>query len=229
MALDLIKPMNLTLVRDAICQLLATERDAQKEAARSQGLSEAEIDNQIDFTIYPKKLSLPDLSGMPAVFVYFNQIKFPADEQDIYESYAQANLQIEFYTLGKTEIGKDESGRDYIIKTAEENAEDRLNYLTAQIYKILCCEKNVTKGTENIVTHSLITNWERIKSPEDENAAVCVLGAAITMELGFNEPTSYVETVKIEEFYLKLNIQEQYIDPFVRIILDKNKTIGENS
>mgnify|MGYP006955107181 FL=1 len=220
---EIIQPMAMTIVRDAICQLLASERDKQIKIAQAQGMSDDEIANLIDFVIYPKRLTFPDVSGMPCVFVYFNQVDFPADQQDIYENYAIANLQLEFYAAGKTETGRDSEGNKYIIKTDEENAEDRLSYLSAQLYKILNCERNVSKGTDGLVTHSIVRKWERIKSPEDENSAVCVLGAAYTLELGFSEPTSYLEAAKIKELYVTLDIQDQYIDPFVRIILDKNK------
>lgn len=220
---EIIQPMAMTIVRDTICQLLASERDKQIKIAQAQGMSDDEIANLIDFVIYPKRLTFPDVSGMPCVFVYFNQVDFPADQQDIYENYAIANLQLEFYAAGKTETGRDSEGNKYIIKTDEENAEDRLSYLSAQLYKILNCERNVSKGTDGLVTHSIVRKWERIKSPEDENSAVCVLGAAYTLELGFSEPTSYLEAAKIKELYITLDIQDQYIDPFVRIILDKNK------
>lgn len=220
---EIIQPMAMTIVRDAICQLLASERDKQIKIAQAQGMPDDEIANLIDFVIYPKRLTFPDISGMPCVFVYFNQVDFPADQQDIYENYAIANLQLEFYAAGKTETGRDSEGNKYIIKTDEENAEDRLSYLSAQLYKILNCERNVSKGTDGLVTHSIVRKWERIKSPEDENSAVCVLGAAYTLELGFSEPTSYLEAAKIKELYITLDIQDQYIDPFVRIILDKNK------
>ena len=218
---EIIQPMAMTIVRDAICQLLASERDKQIKIAQAQGMSDDEIANLIDFVIYPKRLTFPDVSGMPCVFVYFNQVDFPADQQDIYENYAIANLQLEFYAAGKTETGRDSKGNKYIIKTDEENAEDRLSYLSAQLYKILNCERNVSKGTDGLVSHSIVRKWERIKSPEDENSAVCVLGAAYTLELGFSEPTSYLEAAKIKELYMTLDIQDQYIDPFVRIILDK--------
>lgn len=221
MANEIIQPMTMTIVRDAVCQLLALDRDKQIKIAKDQGMSDDEIANLIDFIIYPKRLTFPDVSGMPCVFVYFNQVDFPADQQDIYENYAIANLQLEFYAAGKTETGIDSEGNKYVVKTDEENAEDRLGYLSSQLYKILNCEKNVSKGTDGLVNHCLVKKWERIKSPEDENSAVCVLGAAITLELGFSEPTSYLEAAKIKELYMTLDIQEQYIDPYVRIILDK--------
>ena len=71
---EIIQPMAMTIVRDAICQLLASERDKQIKIAQAQGMSDDEIANLIDFVIYPKRLTFPDVSGMPCVFVYFNQV-----------------------------------------------------------------------------------------------------------------------------------------------------------
>jgi len=223
MTQSLINPMNMALVRDAVCQMIADRRDEQIEIAEGQGYTRDQVDNDIDFVIYPKRLSFPDTGAMPCVFVYFNQVDFPEDRQDIYENYAIGNLQVEYYVAGQTEIGT-VSGKETIIKTCDEVAEDRLSYLTAQLYNILNCEASVAKGTNGIVDHSVIKKWQRIKSPEDENSAVCVLGAAITLELGFNEPTSYLEAETIEEFYTTLEIRDEFIDPFIRTLLSKNNT-----
>lgn len=220
---SIITPMKFSLVRDAICQLLKNERDAQEELARKTGADENWISQIIDFTIYPKRFRLPDVSDMPCVFVYFNEINFPEGGQDIFENSATGTLRVEYYATGISETGVDESGNKFFIRTADENAEDRLNYLTAQIYKILCNESNVRKGTNDIVSHTLIKKWERILTPEDKNTAETVLGAAFTFELGFDEPTYYVETQEIREFYTTLDIQEEFIDPFVRVILDSQE------
>lgn len=217
---SIITPMNFSLVRDAICQLLKNERDAQKELARKTGADENWISQIIDFTIYPKRFRLPDASDLPCVFVYFNELNFPESGQDIQENSCFGNLRIEYYTTGKAETGVDESGNKIFIRTADENAEDRLNYLTAQIYKTLCNESNVRKGTNDLVSHTIIKKWERTSSPEGRNTAETVLGAAFTLELGFDEPTYYAETHEIKEFYFTLDIQEEFIDPFVRVILD---------
>jgi len=212
--------MNFSLVRDAICQLLKNERDAQVELARKTEAGEKWISQIIDFTIYPKRFRLPDVSDMPCVFVYFNEMKFPESEQDVYENGCLGTLRVEYYTTGKAETGVDKSGNKIFIRTADENAEDRLSYLTAQIYKILCNESNVRKGTNDLVVHSSIKKWERILAPDEKNTAETVLGAAFTFEIGFNEPTYYAETRKIQEFYFTLDIQDEFIDPFVRVILD---------
>lgn len=212
--------MNFSLARDAICQLLANERDAQEALASESGADENWILQTLDFTIYPKRFRLPDAGNMPCVFVYFNKMTFPEDGQDIYENFAHANLQIDYYTVGKAETGLNSENQKVTLKTADENAEDRLNYLTAQIYKILCNEQNIKKGTQNLVTRTRIKEWERIITPEEKNSAETVLGASFILELGFNEPTYYCETKEIKEFYTSLSIRGEFIDPFVRIILD---------
>lgn len=212
--------MNFSLVRDAVCQLIANERDSQMDLAKTSGATSEWIYQTIDFTIFPKRFRFPDVCDMPCVYVYFNEIEFPESGQDIYENEALANLRLEYYAVGKAEQGRDESGREVLICTADENAEDRLNYLTAQLYKILCCEENIRKGTNNLVRHSRIKKWERIFSPEDKNSAETVLGAAFTFEIGFSEPTYYAKTHEIKEFYLSLDIQDEFIDPLVRVILE---------
>lgn len=219
----IITPMNFTLVRDAICQLLANERDNQKELAIKSGAEESWVYQTIDFTIYPKRFRFPDVCEMPCVFAYFNQIDFPENEQDIYENYAFGNLRVDYYAVGKTEYeGKGKKAR--IIRTADENAEDRLNYLSAQIYKTLCSEAaNVYNGTDNLVTSWKIKKWERVLLPEGNNTAETVLGGSFQFEAGFDEPTYYAQTREIKEFYTKLNIRDEYIDPFVRRIFGRAK------
>lgn len=212
--------MNFSLVRDAICQLIANERDAQKVLAAQSGADENWIEQTIHFTIFPKSLRYPDIAEMPCVYVYFNEMDFPEDGQDIYENYSHANLQIDYYTVGLSETGTNDANEMATLKTADENAEDRLSYLTAQLYKILCCEQNIKKGTNSLVTRTRIKKWKRIIEPQGENPTATVLGASFSIELGFNEPTYYCDTKEIQEFYTTLDIQEEYIDPFVRIIIE---------
>lgn len=216
---SIITPMNFTLARDALCQLLANERDNQIKLAQDSGATDEWIEQTLNFTIYPKRLKLPDVSDMPCVFPYINEITFPEEGQDIHENYALANLVIECYAVGKAETQEDDIEGEYIIKTADENAEDRLNYLTAQIYKILCSEHAVRKGTNDLVNHSLIKKWERILTPGSDTSAGAVYGASLTFELGFLEPAYYARTNEIQEFYSTLEIRDEFIDPFVRVIL----------
>jgi len=214
----IITPMNFTLARDAICQHLANIRDEQIKLAQDSGAEDDWIKQVIDFTIYPKSFHFPDVEQMPCVYVYFNEMKFPESEQDIYENEAVGNLVVEYYTVGLNETSDTE-----ILKTADENAEDRLNYLTAQIYKILCSEAtNIYVATNRLIKGWKIKSWKRIISPEKDNTASTVLGAKFEFEVQFGEPTHYTETIEIKEYYMTLDIREEFIDPFVRLILDES-------
>lgn len=208
---SIITPMNLTLVRDAIVQHIVNIRDSQKQLAKDSGANDLWIDQIINFTVFPKRFRFPDVQDMPCVFVYFNEIDFPADEQDIYENEASANLVIEYYTVGLNEE----------TQTADSNAEDRLNYLTAQLYKILCSEAtNLYVATERLIKGFKIKSWKRVLTPDDNNIASTVLGAKFEFQVEFTEPTNYTNTFDIKEFYTKADIRDENIDPFVRIILE---------
>ena len=117
-----ITPMNFTLVRDSIVQHLVNVRESQKQLAKESGATDLWINQIINFTVFPKRFRFPDVEDMPCVFVYFNEVSFPEDEQDVYNNEAVATLVVEYYAVGLNE----ESGE----QTADSNAEDRLNYLT---------------------------------------------------------------------------------------------------
>lgn len=208
---SIITPMNLTLVRDAIVQHIVNIRDSQKQLAKDLGADDLWIDQIINFTVFPKRFRFPDVQDMPCVFVYFNEIDFPADEQDVYENEASANLVVEYYTVGLNEE----------TQTADSNAEDRLNYLTAQLYKILCSEAtNLYVATDRLIKGFKIKSWKRVLTPDDNNIVSTVLGAKFEFQVEFTEPTNYTNTFDIKEFYTKADIRDENIDPFVRIILE---------
>lgn len=221
---SIITPMNFSLVRDSICQLLANERNNQIKLAKQGGASEEWINQTIDFTIFPKRFRFPDASDMPCVYVYFNEGIFPTDEQDIFENELVGQLQIEYYTCGINEMfSEDDEDSSYIgLKEADSNAEDRLNYLTAQLYKILCSEPtNIYKATDGLVKTMTVRKWERLLTPRDvPSAAESVLAAKFTFDVGITEPTYYENTNQIKEFYTKLNIEDEFIDPLTRQILE---------
>lgn len=216
---EFITPMAFTLVRDSICQLIANEREQQIKIAKENGYSDEKIKNEIDFTVYPKRFRIPDLEDMPCVYVYFDRMDYPEDEQAINENYALGNLVVNYYCCGTNTTIKDEQG-NLIEVPADTNAEDRLNYFTAQLYKILCSEQNVCMGTNKVVTHVRLKSWHRVLTPDELNQAATVLGGSFEFEIGFNEPAYYNNTVIIKEFYSTLHIKNEFIDPFVRVILD---------
>lgn len=214
---SIITPMNCTLVRDSICQHLANCRDNQKELAREAGEGEEWINKNVQFVVFPKRFRFPDVEDMPCVFVYFNELNFPENEQDTFENEAIGNLVVEYYAVG---LNDDETEGE---KDADTNAEDRLSYLTAQLYKILCSEAtNLYDATGKKIKGFTIKSWKRIITPENDNTAGTVLGAKFEFNVEFGEPTYYANTTEIREFYTKLNIREEFIDPFVQVILNSN-------
>lgn len=205
-----ITPMNFSIIRDVICEHLARVRDNQIQLVRNKKYSEDKISQEYDFTIYPKRYRFPDISEMPCVYVLFNEISFPDDEQDAFEYPASGTLHIEYYAVGEnTEL-----------LTADENASDRLEYLTAQIFKAICSEEtNIYKATKNLVKGFTAKHWKRIQTPDEVNEARTVLGALLEFEVEFEEPTYYANTVKIKELYETLKIREEFISPLIRRIL----------
>lgn len=210
---SIITPMNFTIVRDAIVQHLVNVRDNQKQLAINSGATEEWVNQIINFIVFPKRFRFPDVEDMPCVFVYFNEMNFPEDEQDVYNNEVVGNLVVEYYAVGLNEETEE--------KTADSNADDRLNYLTAQLYKILCSEEtNLYTATNRLIKGFRLKSWKRVVSPENDNTAGTVLGAKFEFEVEFSEPTYYTNTTEIKEFYTKLGIRGENIDPFVREILN---------
>jgi len=222
---SLITPMNFVIVKDALSQFLANERDNQIRIAKQKGKDEDWIEQNINFAIYPKRYRMPNAQECPCVIVYFDGAIFPEDEQYCNSNCSEATLNLEMYAVGTNEDGDYEQ----IIKNCDENAEDRLNYLLSQIYKILSSEAGFDKGTAGLVTKSILNGWQDIAHPEMINEAYTILGKNLKYILSFQEPTQMITPVEIREIYTTLNIQDEFIDPLVKIILEEdNGTISNN-
>ena len=207
---ELIPPMNYTHVKAAICQLLANIRDSQKEFANDEFDS-----NFIDFTIFPKRFRFPSVEDLPCVYVYFNEADIPLDQQDIYSNQFNYTLQVEYYAGGLNET---ENGE--LIYFADEEASDRLDYLTSQIYHSLCSEPtNIYQATNKLVNSFHLKKWERILTPREVNSTESVLGAMFTFTVGIEENTFYQNTLQIKEFYEQLKIRDEFIDTLTKKII----------
>lgn len=210
---NIIPPMNYVFVRDSICELLASERDNQVEIAHLAGFSDKFIKENIDFTVYPKKYRMPDIEDMPCVFVYIENEDFPEDLQ----SYggageAIAKIAVEYYAAGTSTF----------YKSADANADERFNYLTSQIHYILNSEDNADKGTEGFIKHCVFKGWKRVQAPDDLNEAITALGGKFNYEIGINEPANLAKTVNIKELYIKAKIRDEFIDPYIKILLNSD-------
>lgn len=218
---ELITPLNSELARDAICEALAKERDFQLELAHRAGFSNDEIKEKFDFTIFPKRFRIPDITDMPCVYVYFDRAEYPQDEQYTNENYALLNLRFDYFCAGISENLIGLNNVENFVTPADTIASNRLDYLSAQIYKILCTEGFFSKNTNGIVNHIRLKSWERIITPEELNQTATVLGASFIFEAGLNEPAYYCNGLDIDEFYIKLSIRDEFISPAIKILLDK--------
>ena len=211
---EIISPMNFTLVRDSICELIAKERDNQIKLFQENNYDNDYIQKNINFIIFPKRFRYPSYDDLPCIFVYFNEAIINPDCQDIYQNDFNYTLNIEYFVGGINDESQEQ------IYTADENAEDRLNYLTAQLYKILCSEPtNLYQKTNNLVSSYILKKWERIIIPREINSTESILAAKFQFDLTINEETFYNNTIKIKEFYTKLNIRDEFIDSTIKKIL----------
>lgn len=210
----LIQPMNFVLVKNAIASLIANERDNQILLAQQAGKTEDEIANDFDFTVYNSLWRPLDVKGMSAVAVYFDNSSFPTNRQYGDENWSEANFNIDCFAVGQN--GINEFGEVSI--TAEQAADNRLNYLISQIYKIVCAERYWDKNSNGIVKNPFIVSVNRIIELGMENEESVVLGARITLRLEFNEPTEQIEGVELKNLIFNLKIRDEFISEFVSII-----------
>lgn len=222
---EIIRPMNKVLVRDAICEMIAKERDNQIElysSKLSSDFNESEelnyfIEQNVNFNIYPKRFRFPEINELPCVFVYFNEAKIPPEEQNLYENFFNYNLQVEYYTGGINE--EDE---DMLLYTADEKASDRFDYLTSQLYNILFSEpSNVYNSTDNLVKKWELSEWKRVFQSRDANSSESILGGMFIVNVGIEEPTFYQNTFSINEFYSKLKIRDEFCHQILNVCPNK--------
>ena len=106
------------------------------------------------------------------------------------------------------------------IYFADEEASDRLDYLTSQIYHSLCSEPtNIYQATNKLVNSFHLKKWERILTPREVNSTESVLGAMFTFTVGIEENTFYQNTLQIKEFYEQLKIRDEFIDTLTKKII----------
>lgn len=214
---ELITPMNQVIVRDAIAQFLANERDNQIILAKQLGKSDEWIEQNIYFTVFPKRYRSIDSADCPCVLVYFDSADPDPGLQYPDSNFTDASLNFEMYVSGINEEDTEQN-----IVTADENADDRLNYLLSQVYKIFSSEAGWYAGTDGLVNKRIFNGWHRIAQPSDTNESLSLLGMNLKYTVGFEEPTRQITPREIKELYFKLKIQDEYIDPIVKILLEEN-------
>lgn len=208
---SLITPMKFAIVRDAIASLIADERDNQVQLAETAGKTDQEITNDIDFGVYSALWRPLSVADLPAVAVYADSMSFPTGRQYGSENYNEATYNIDCYAVGQN--GVDEFGDT--VYNAEQNADRRLNYLVAQVYKTLFSERNWFKGAKGIVEAPFIVSMSRIQEPEIDNEQYVTLGYRIQLRIEFREPTQLLTGHELRQLYITLKVRDELIDPFV--------------
>lgn len=207
-----ITPMYFDLVKASMATLLYNERVNQEALLALAGKTATEIDNDYFFNVYKDKFRLPDASFLPAVNIRNHEGNFGGPSPNImagkWHSYF---LSVECYSISMAE--PDEA--------ADKLAADRLDYLWAQVFKTFESEENFHKGLEGIVRKARFTEWKQNKyeiSESDSDTAQVILAIQAIYELQFEEPTEMITGDAFEELVADLEIDDQFISPFVTIV-----------
>ena len=215
----IIEPLVCSVVRDCVAKLLADERDNQIEIAKKAGLSDEYIGKYIDFTIFPKRFTAPEYSDMPCVYIYFDDAKFPEEEQFHHVNTCKSVLNFEMYVAGTHVLSED---KKTLLVDGEEIAEDRLMYLLAQVYKVVSSEKAYYLGTEDLVHGVVNMGWKRIAAPQKENQTHCTSGILLQYSVSFEEPTKMLKGNKLAEICIALRSGDEFINPLLKIKIPEN-------
>lgn len=114
----------------------------------------------------------------------------------------------------------------------------RLDYLLSQILAICNSERAYNFGTEEskiknkdnsnttenkslYIDKKVLSNWKRILTPEDANQTETTLAYVIEYNIGYFEYTEQLRGNELKEIYAKLNIRDEFIDPFIKTLFKK--------
>jgi len=209
---DKIPVMKFELVKASIASLLVAERNNQLAllAAPPYELSSTVIDNDYDFNVFKDAFAVPDASELPCINVYNKDGAFDAGKGYTDSKWHTYNLAVDCYSISCAEPEAD----------ASKLASARLDYLWGQAFGILSSEENWHKGLKDIIRVARFTDWQqKIVVIGSDEAAEQILTIQSTLELQFEEPTERVSGEPLEELVASLEIDEQFISPFVTKIL----------
>jgi len=212
---NLIQRMQFDLAVALMATFIADERDNQISLAKASGYSDIQIVELIDFKIFTNLWTPPDASDLPAISIWYESGVYPAERQYPDGNWHQARINIDLLSVGLNKVGIN----GLADTTAEQNSDNRLQYLISQIYHILNAEQAWYKGASEIIKSSTIKGCQRIDAPEGENEAEIILGAQWTYELELKEKTETISGTELEILCSKLNIRDEFINPLVLIDL----------
>ena len=207
----IITPMNFDLVKASMATILYNEMQNQNTLLLADGKTAEEIDNNYFFNVYKDRYRLPDAAYLPAVNIRNHKGTFGVDSPNIMASkWHSYLLSIECYSISTAEPNE----------AADKLAADRLDYLWAQVFKTFESEENFHKGLRSIVRKARFLDWEQHKydiKGSDTDTAEVILAIQAIYELQFEEPTEMITGDAFEKLVASLEIDEQFISPFVTI------------
>ena len=200
-------PMAYDLVKASIASLLLAERTNQIALLTTAGKTEEEIENDYYFNIFKDLYRLPDASELPAINIYnlggeFNTGMGRSYTDSKWHTY---RLAVDCYSVSCAEDGE----------RADKLAAERLDYLMAQVFFTLGSEENFHKGLKDIVRTAKWLSWEQKKWDVGEDSAEFILATQGIFELQFAENTQIVTGEPLETIVTNLEIDSQFLSPFI--------------
>jgi len=204
--------MNFDLVKASMASILYNERLNQEALLATAGKTPTEIDNDYFFNVFKDKFRLPDVEYLPAVNIRNHRGDFGVgmSRNTLANKWHSYYLSIECYSVSAAE--PDEA--------ADKLAADRLDYLWAQTFKTFESEENFHKGLRSIIRKSGFVSWEQHKyevSEANSDTGEVILAIQGIYELQFDEQTEMITGDAFETLVASLEIEEQFINPFVTI------------
>lgn len=209
---SLIQPMYFDLIKASMASLLLNEQVNQEALAVADGKTATEIDNGYFFNVFKDKYRLPDASYLPAVNIRNMDWSYGEGMSDsiLSSKWCTYRVSIECYSVSCAE--PDEA--------ADKLAADRLDYLWAQVFQTFESEANFDKGLSAIVKRAKFTSAEQNQyevGVSNSDTAQIILAIQGIYELQFDEPTEMITGDDFEMLVASLEIDDQFISPFVTI------------
>lgn len=210
---NIIDPMYYSLVKSSIASLMASERNNQLQKLSDAGYDEDDIANNYDFNVFKDLYRFPDASELPMINIYNDNGSFDSNKSYIDSKWHVYRLAVDCYSVSTAE-------EDDLSVGADQLAAERLDYLWAQAFKTLNCEANFHKGLRDIIRGARFLSWEqKLVKVGSAESAESILAIQAVLELQFEEPTEITTGEQLELLVASLEIDDEYIDPFVRVQL----------
>ncbi|MFI4894428.1 MAG: hypothetical protein ACIAQ0_13515 [Phycisphaerales bacterium JB058] len=198
--------MNYELVKASIASLLAAERDNQLALATTAGATDDQLANTYNFNVFTDLFALPDASQLPCVNLYNIGGDFDSGQGYTDSKWHVYNLAVDCYSISTAEPDD----------RADALSAARLDYLWSQVFATLGAEVNWHKGLRDVVRKARFVKWDqKMVGGGTNEVAEQILATQAILELQFEEPTEIVTGETLETIVASLEIDEQFISPFV--------------